>query len=385
MRRAGSSAAMVAAGLPIAVATALNLAGLFPHGSWRRGYDLDIYLRAVRAWAAGQNPYSVETADRHLGFTYPPLALIPFRALTAIDTTVLHVVWTLGIAACAVVCLWSLQRTRPTNPPWRLALAATVLAFGDPIYDSMTLGQLSPLIGLLGILAICGDRPPWASLGGLGGALKLTPLGLAVHLPLIRHPLRRLAWMIAGFLVPTTAVALVLPHLSRAYWTDYVLDTTRVGAIGSSSNTSMAGALAHLGVPDKAAEVGGLVLTAVLTLLWLRRHRSATRTTGALPEPIDLAVGAGCLVVLATPLAWSHHALAATAGCALLILGDRVALGVALGLLWILPLFLWAGDVGGIWGVALSLVRPVSLVALVLLFTSTHRATTAIAAETARE
>ncbi|MGL5858310.1 MAG: hypothetical protein ACRC35_07900, partial [Angustibacter sp.] len=116
---------------------------------------------------------------------------------------------------------------------------------------------------------------------------------------------------------------------------------------------------AHAGVPDTIVRWSAVVLAAALTLWWIH---SVRRTA---VDRVQASVGAGALVVLATPVSWSHHALVAGLAAALCWLAGRRVAAVILTVLWAAPLFEYAATVGGPAGLAISLLRPASLLVIV--------------------
>ena len=331
-----------------------------PTAAWRRAYDLTIYLTAGRWAASGMDPYAVVDPVRELGFTYPPVALLPAMALGVLPTPVAYALWLVAlVAASAAFTALVARRVAPRASLGMLALAAGAMAATDPVWDSMTLGQASPLIGLASVAAIVGASARSGVWAGVGAAVKLLPLtSLAGYLARPDWP-RRAAWTLLGAVGLTALGWLVFPASSSRYWGGLLLDTGRVGAVCSASNTSLAGLAAHLGASASAATVLGVALTAALGALWtVRVWRGAV-------TPLGAAVGVSALTTLGMPVSWSHHALGVTAAVGVLVLGGRLRWGLALALVWVLPLWEWAGRLGEA-GVALQVVRPLTLLALVV-------------------
>ncbi|MGL5929991.1 MAG: glycosyltransferase 87 family protein [Dermatophilaceae bacterium] len=350
---------MAATLAPLSVAAALSLTGWSPLGDWRWRYDLDIYLAAGRAAAAGAEPYAVVT-DRGLGFTYPPAALAPFIPLSDISPAVVHAGWVLAVALVVAVTLLALLPSHATTIRARdLVVAATLCAATEPVYDSMHLGQVSPFVGAAAVLAVALSSSANGAWLGLAGALKVAPLGSGVGMLAERRPTTRIVASGLAFVLVTGAAWAVAPGLSVEYWTENLVETSRVGSLGSPSNTSLAGALAHAGLPDPAAQWAAIVLAATLTLWWIRSARRSAI------DRIQAAIGAGALVVLATPVSWSHHALVAALAAALCWLAGRQVVAVALTVVWAAPLFEYAATVGGPMGLMIELLRPASLLVIV--------------------
>lgn len=351
----------------MAATAAVAATGLSPLGTWRWRYDLDIYLAAGRAAAHGADPYAVVT-DRGLGFTYPPAALTPFVALSTISPAVVHLAWIMATAIVTVVCLMAISAPymhKATTP--NIAMSALLCAVTEPVYDSMHLGQLSPFVGAAAVLGVLGTSLRSSAWLGLAGALKVAPLASSFGLLGRDKPLRRLLVVVASATVVTGVAALLAPALSAQYWLHNIWQTSRVGSLDSASNASLAGAFAHLGVPDRVALPLALVLVAALGLAWLVRVRRAPSA------PAHLAIGAGALTVLATPVSWSHHAFVVALTAGLWWLMRRRAAALALALVWTAPVFQWASDIGGLPGTSLQLLRPASLVAIVVVTATVGR------------
>ncbi len=350
--------------VPFFVAAWLVLSGWSPQEPWRFDYDLQIYLHAGRAVLEGSNPYAYET-DLELGFTYPPVATLPFVALSQLPFWVVRLGWVLGIAVIGWALLHLLTRRTPFARSTRpadlalVALAATLAAASEPIYDSMVLGQMSPYVAGAGILAFTGraGRGWWA---GLGGAIKLTPLGQLPAMLALPDRLTRIGWAAATTVVLTGLGVIVLPAASIDFFTSRLWDTRNVGRVGRPSNVSLASVYGRMGLSwDLSAKIG-LLLVALLGAAWL------WQVTRRPPHRLDLAIGAGCLVTLGLPVAWSHHALPVTLAIAMLTLRRRLWSAIFLALLWALPIQLWAAGLDDAVGAVVGSLRPLSMVALVV-------------------
>ena len=354
----------LAAFVPFFAAAWLALSGWTPQESWRRDYDLQIYLQAGQAVLDGKSPYGFETS-LELAFTYPPFAALPFAALAQLPFWVVRLGWVLGIAILGWLLVHALLRRTPlarsTEPRdlGLVALAALLAAATEPIYDSMVLGQLSPYVSAAGILAFTGPatRGWWA---GLGGAIKLTPLGLLPAMLGLKDRLVRIGWGVAATLLLTGVGLIVLPSESVDYFTNRLWDTRNVGRVGRPSNVSLASIYGRMGLSWDASAKIGLVLTGLLAAAWL------WQVTRRPPHRLDLAIGAGCLVCLGLPVTWSHHGLAVSLAVAAFALRRRLWTGFFLALLWALPVQLWSAALDDAVGDVLGSLRPVSLVCLVV-------------------
>lgn len=355
---------LAAVWLPFVVVAVVVRLGLSGQAAWQRRYDLDIYLNSARAFLASGSPYGYQT-ERGLGFTYPPVAVAPFVLLSrvppSLSWTLLTVLTTVLVAGLCWLRFGTLHSG--TASTVRLASAASLLALTEPFSNALWLGQLSPIVGVLSIVAITERRSLFASLAGLAAAVKLTPLTDVAAFMQQSDRVKRIGYALVGLLVFSLAGFVLAPAASRSYWTDLVWNTRNVGTLGSTSNVSLAGLLVHWGLSDALALPVALVLVAMTGLwLWIAWWRRGER-----PSVTSLVVATGALTVLAVPVSWSHHGLMICWGWAALLLKRRTGFALLGFAIWILPLFRWAGSTSGGWQLALQTVRPLSIVlALVL-------------------
>ncbi|MFB9376681.1 glycosyltransferase family 87 protein [Kineococcus gynurae] len=362
--------------LPLALAlvwSAVVLATGVTTQSWQPGYDLSVYRHGAEDLLAGRDLYERVT-DRGHYFVYPPLAAVLFVPLLLLPTAgpgavgVDLVVWDVLLVVALV--LGGGRLLRGAGVPARLVPTALALVVvSDPFREALVLGQVSPLV----VLALVGGvvlaaRSPWggAVLAGLAGAVKVTP-ALVVALGVHRR-WRRFALLTVGVgLVLTLLGALASPPAWSAYFGGLLWDSSRVAAPGTTSNNSLAGGFAHLGVPDGAATALGAVGTLVLLVWFLRRAGSV----GA----FEAGLAVSLLTCLGSPVTWSHHALAAPLAAVWWLStrevrdGSRgaVVLAAVVLLVWILPVLQWGSVLGGTAGGVLAATRPLSVVFLVLL------------------
>jgi alpha-1,2-mannosyltransferase len=354
--------------VPFFLVAILNLTAHSRGDDWRHAYDLDIYLQSLREFLRGGSPYGYSTPSG-LGFTYPPIAIALFLPLAGLATAVVWPVWVTMIAILGVSITHWLTRQQVLVPSHlQRAFAAAIVAFTDPINDSMWLGQLSPFIGAAAFLAVAGARPRSATLAGIGGALKITPLSALVAFWLLRDRWKRIAFSLSAAVALTVLGFVFARDASVYYWTDGLWDTRRVGSVTSPSNSSLPGLLAHAGMPDQQAILLGVGVTGLLCLVyWWFAFR------GRRVDRVVLAVAIGCVSLLATPVSWGHHALAVSLGLAVLALRGRWLPALAGAMVWSLPLFAWAGHLHGVPQLTLQSVRPLSAIGLVWLLAQHSR------------
>jgi alpha-1,2-mannosyltransferase len=136
---------------------------------------------------------------------------------------------------------------------------------------------------------------------GVVAGVKLAPLVFVVLLAVVGS--RRAVARASATFAATVAIGfLVAPGSASAYWTDGLLDASRVGPPGLAHNQSVYGVLTRLldGPPSTPLwlATAGPVAVAVLAVaaLWWRRGDRLL---------------AGCLaalaMLLASPVSWSHH------------------------------------------------------------------------------
>jgi alpha-1,2-mannosyltransferase len=333
---------------------------------FRHFFDLGVYRGAVRYWLVdGGRLYDFRYDGTGYGFTYPPFAALVLSPLAVLA-------WPVAIAAsiavnAAAVALVVRRFVLPVvRARGRLVWMPCVLAFCavllfEPTRDTFSFGQVN-LVLLVLVFADVPDRR-WAGVGvGLAAAIKLTPVLFIGYLLIARR--YRAAAVAAGVAVGATVLAaLVSPSSSRAYWTDAVWHTDRIGRLAYVSNQSLLGAVARSGVGVGWWPVVGCV---VLVLWWIRARAASTaadHTAG-----FALTAVTCCLV---SPVTWVHHLVWLLPALFLLL---RVHVGAAAAIyvvmcssvvwLWLNGPHGWIGIVGSsgyVWvSVVLLLLVPIS-------------------------
>ena len=321
--------------------------------------DLGVFVRAAWAVRAGEDIYTVRD-DKGLHYHYPPLFAILLTPLAdppaGADragtppfalTVALWYLASLGFLAAAVHLLASaLEQHVPTlarNPQpigsrrwWNLRIFP-VLACGPPIFNSLSLGQVTTLLLLLvcGMAAALVRRQPFQAGLWLAGAicLKVIPAFLLLY-PLWRRDLRCLAGCALGLAIglavvpaavlgaPRTAAyyqewaeVLVLPAFGMG--TDHSRDLELLD-VTANHNQSLQSTFHNLLYPDEATRpakasaavrlahwlVGGLLTLA--TLLASRRQRRPASDNSP-DSGIDIVLLLGALVVLMLVLSPAGH------------------------------------------------------------------------------
>lgn len=265
--------------------------------------DLTVYRYGGRAVLDGVAVYEAGDPVTGLPFTYPPFAAVLMAPLAVLPGWAGAALWTAGSVAALVGAVVLVRRAlgRPT-PAWTLAVLVCVALAFEPVWQTLTFGQ----VNLLLMLAVTADllRPDrrWSGvLVGIAAGVKLTPLVFVVLLVLVgrrtaagRAVLAFLGTVVVGFVA--------MPGSAATYWGDSLVDAGRVGPPAFVGNQSVNGVLARIvdGPPPTALwlAVAGPVSVAVLLVgaAWWRRG--------------DRVLGTGLAamaMLLASPVSWSHH------------------------------------------------------------------------------
>jgi hypothetical protein len=161
--------------------------------------DFRPYYRAAQHIVHGESPYLGD------GYIYPPLLAFLLAPLALLDFARAQLCWFVlsqFFLIASAVLLW-----RRFGRDWPSACwIALVWAAGGAADESLTRGQVGPLLTLLVVLAMTGR----SAAIGVGFAIKLFPglLGVAVLLRRERRAIvTMLLWGVATLLVPWLAVA----------------------------------------------------------------------------------------------------------------------------------------------------------------------------------
>lgn len=317
-RRRGMSVA--AAVLVVAAAGAVvgAVVGEFP--------DLHVYRYGGDAVLDRAGAYTADDPVTGYPFTYPPFAALLMTPLALLPGSLAAALWT-GISAGCLAGAVVLVRSAPVRrgaPGWPvLVVCAGSLAL-EPVWQNFAFGQVN-LVLMLAVLVdlLRPERRTSGLLLGVVAGIKLTPLVFVVLLVLVgqRGTAVRAALTFAG----TVLVGLVAFPGAATYWTESLLDPSRVGPPALAHNQSVSGVLTRLLGEEPAtwvwlAVAGPLAVAVVLVAAaWWRRG--------------DRLLGTGLAalaMLLASPVSWSHHWVwAVPIGLAL---WDRSRIGCALWL-----------------------------------------------------
>ncbi|MET1071052.1 MAG: glycosyltransferase 87 family protein [Umezawaea sp.] len=273
--------------------------------------DLRVYRNGGGAWLEGL-PIYVDHFGSALGgpdlpFTYPPIAVVLFSPLAAVPLTVaIFIVALLNLVALTALCLIAATRVCGRGPlAIRYGLGAAVVAsFFDPVRETLSFGQINLLLAVLVLLdcLLARTRLPRGALIGLAAAVKLTPAVFVLFF-LAKKQWRPVVTAFASFLVFAAIGFLIMPGEARQFWFHALLDPGRVGRLTYTSNQSLRGLVARLGLdgtPQVAVWALLCVVVVVLAFIAAVKARKAGDDVGAF---LVVAV-AGLLV---SPVSWGHH------------------------------------------------------------------------------
>jgi hypothetical protein len=310
-------------------------------------FDLNIYHGAMVWWTHGGNLYDFVAPDTTLGFTYPPfaaLAMAPMALLPALAAGWINTV--LSLAALTVLLAWLLTPIADRYG-WRrwyvVALAVPLAGATEPIRETLGFGQVNLLLAVLiyadfvalrnraKVAAAPADPEASAQIGvlrrlwatgalagvgvGLATAIKLTPAVFIAYFVVTKQ------WRAALTSVATTVgvTLLTFAFAGRAateYFTSVVFDTSRVGAVDSTANQSLAGVLARIYDSSTTPTLMWLAFAALLFAVGMIRGSGAHNDGDELAAftIVGLTGNAIC------PISWSHHLVFLVP--ALVVLGD---------------------------------------------------------------
>lgn len=295
-----------------AVAAAMS-AGVAIWAAWASGppsglLDLKIYTGAARAWLDGGSLYDYRDEVFNLSATYPPIGPLLFSVFDPFPVEAREVVFTavslvgLGAASWFTAGLAGLGGERRAD--WSLWMFAAAVVT-TPVWWTIRQGQVNILLWFLVLLDVDAIRRSrrWAGVGiGLATAVKLVPGLFLVWLAATR---RWVATAIAAaVLVSATAVGwLLAPDDSRAYWTDLLWDSDRVGSVSDDRNNSGLAVLARL-LDEGALRTGvWLLLVAAVAVVALVRASRASKAGDLLAATAII----GCASAVVSPISWAHH------------------------------------------------------------------------------
>jgi hypothetical protein len=334
----------------VAVVVAAAIWAIHVFGRHYTFFDLRIYHGAMVWWTHGGNLYDFVAPKTTLGFTYPPFAALvmaPMAMLPTITAGWMNTV--LSLAGLTVLLSWLLVpiADRCGWSRWfTVALAVPLSAATEPIRETLGFGQINLLLAVLiyadfvmlrnraavsiesgpsglpqRIAKLRGTRRLWetgalAGIGvGLATAIKLTPGVFIIYFVVTRQ--WRAALASAGTTLGVTLLTfMVTGRAAGAYFSSVVFDTSRVGAVDSTANQSLAGVLARLYDSTTTPTLMWLSFSALLLAVGMTRAMNAHNVGDELAAftIVGLTGNAIC------PISWSHHLVFLIP--ALVVLGD---------------------------------------------------------------
>jgi hypothetical protein len=270
--------------------------------------DAAIYFDAVHKASEGKDPYH----PFHIGpsFVYPPPALLvgaPFATLSGERGRFL---WAgLGIACYAAALALLVETFRPALRGWQaVGLAAFALLFA-PFLETLTIGQVNPIILLALSLFILGlSTPRYAWVGdvalAVAAATKISPIVL-LAIPLSRRDWKRCGRVVAG-LVSLSGLSILAFGLNP--WRGFMEVLPKLfsgfpGTINQAVGPTLALAAGKLGwyldsgLVSRAFSI--LILGVFALVVWRFRAEESALLSLASVGVASMTVGSG--------LIWHHH------------------------------------------------------------------------------
>ena len=264
--------------------------------------DLSVYQYAGRAVMDGLSPYARDDPVTGLPFTYPPFAAVLMVPLAPLPAWLAAALWTGASAGALGGSVVVVRRAlgRPT-PAWLVVLVAVAALALEPVWQNVVFGQ----VNLLLMLAVLVDllRPGRRLAGvvlGIAAGVKLTPLVFVVLLVLAGR--RAAAARAVLAFAATVAVGFVAMPGSAAYWTDRLVDPSRVGPPALAHNQSVYGALTRVLDSAPSTQLWLVVAAPIASVVVI------VAAVGWRRGDLVLATCLGAMAMLiASPVAWSHH------------------------------------------------------------------------------
>lgn len=266
--------------------------------------DLWIYLRGGERLITGEALYSGNIIF-DLPFTYPPFSGLLFSWLGVLDDIVVTVLWHTMSIVCTLVVLWLCfarlgVKMTPAFAIILPALAAFFLLGTEPMHATLFWGQVNILLMLLVCLDFLPSRYRLPGVGvGLAAGIKLTPAFFGL-LFLVQRRWAAAFGSFVTFLV-TVAVGFVAVPDAKAFWTDAMFSSDRVGDHSNPGAQSIKSVLVRdFGIESGAVWLALALVTVALVVwaAWLAVQRDNV------PIAIGLVGLGACLV---SPFSWYHH------------------------------------------------------------------------------
>lgn len=292
--------------------------------------DLQVYRIGARAWLESKSLYGVLPPTGHgqmLPFTYPPLSAVMAVPVAWLPVAVGGLAVTAGnvLLLYVVLRLFLRRLARPglgLGAGWLAAAAVPAAVALDPVRVALIDGQIDiPLMALVAFdtlgpgLRIGGVRGR-GLLIGLAAALKLTPAAYVLFY-LARRQYREAALASGAFVGFTLIGFAAAPRDSFSYWTHVVFQTDRIGSAAYTSNQSIRGMLARIGLLGPTLDAAWFALAGAVALGVLYSARRLHGPVGVMTALLLTAVAE----LLISPISWVHHWVWAAPGLLVLAFG----------------------------------------------------------------
>ncbi|MDN5669474.1 MAG: glycosyltransferase 87 family protein [Renibacterium salmoninarum] len=301
----------------ITLAALIVAAGLIAWAFWIApvfGLDFRVYVSGGESVLGGGGDLYSKVYDGLL-FTYSPFSALFFSLLALCGSDVGLVIFiALSLAIAVLTAVYGVrfvfrQRsvTAVLQHPW--LRPAAVVAFGfvvalGPWRETVAFGQINVVLFGLIMADFMINRKRWPTglLIGIAAGIKLTPLVFGLYF-LATGNWRGLRNMALGFVGTIAFGFLVLPKESIAYWLQLLPDTSRIGGAGYVDNLSVKGAILHFFGPDFAVNAPWLIIGILLAAMTFLTVRRSARQG----EPMTGIASTALLMLLISPISWSHH------------------------------------------------------------------------------
>ncbi|WP_241228221.1 glycosyltransferase family 87 protein [Corynebacterium hylobatis] len=288
--------------------------------------DMIIYREGVRAFLEGSEMYSVPmyAGDLALPFIYPPfgaLVLVPLTVFDAIHHDLAGDIIIMASSALILVCLWFVLRAVTRGSVDKRGLAALtaatwpVVLLIEPVWLNAGFAQVNVVIMALVVLDLVPRRRflPQGSLIGIAAAIKITPLAMLLYF-LLRRDFRAIITAGVSALVVTGLAALVRWDATVDYFSTVLLGMGTDSEFGVSavyqSNSSLKGMLMRWWTSDAALDAN----STLTNIIWLVFALLTIVLGGWLMIAlfrrdmlIDAALVNAVIMLLISPVSWSHH------------------------------------------------------------------------------
>ncbi|MGU3434082.1 glycosyltransferase 87 family protein [Actinomycetes bacterium M1A6_2h] len=303
----------VVVSIAVVVGVLYNLAGFPPLRDFGFPYriDLDVYRIGGGALLDGIDLYGVLPRtfyDIPLPFTYPPLAAISFSPMALIPLNAAGTIMSLmsmgTLAVTVFVVLRALVPLRLSTTLWfTAAICAGAFAL-EPVWSTFDYGQINIVLMCLVTVDVLLKKTPWprGTLIGAVTAIKLTPAVFVLYF-LVKRDYRAAIATGVSFLVFTAIGFAITFSNSVRYWTEVLIDSSRIGNPPYISNQSITGMLARLGMAESTRTMLWIALSAVvLAVAAVAIHRALRARQPVLALCVNAVLG-----LLVSPVSWSHH------------------------------------------------------------------------------